>query len=90
MKHTYESITRWDLGRYTVRVWQVEQSIEEAGAPDVTDQFLLTKLIRDMMTKQFVRDVDVLAYYRDLPRTSAVEVLTANSNMGVLVYNDWP
>jgi hypothetical protein len=76
----YESMTRVQAGRFSVRVWREEKCLEPQSNDDLRAALEAAPL--DATAP------DLIAIAEALPRVVAVEVLDDDGN-GILLYPDW-
>lgn len=76
----YESMTRVQLGEYTIRVWQIEKGTITNGP----DRYITEAL--NVCPPSVLLISETLDQFPDV---SAYEILDANGN-GAIVYPDWP
>lgn len=76
----YESMTRVQVGPYTVRVWRTEASLTSADNSDLREAL--------RYANPYGAPEEIVRIVEALPRIAAVEVLDHNGNGGIL-YPDW-
>lgn len=78
-----ESLNRYYVGQFEVRVWRTQRSLDLAIAPDNRDIIALTTGLNGLD----VAPMEIVKAVSRLPRVACVAV-TENGN-GVSFYGDW-
>ena len=78
----FESMTRLEVGGYTVRVWRQEEGFVSGPSWEVTEALKIFEVV--------VPSVGAISEVLEaIGRVNAYEVLDKNGN-GLVVYTDWP
>lgn len=84
----YESISRFNIGPWRIRVWREEKELGAGGNGDL--RLLTDDLVTEMVSSGVIPDHEkLLTLYSGKERVSAVEVVD-ELGTGALVYPSWP
>lgn len=87
-KRLVESMTRYHVDGWTVRIWRQEEVWECVDA-DRTDLIEAVTPLMDLRLSRSLTASQIVAAFIDLDRVNAVEVIDSGGD-GFVVYNDWP
>lgn len=87
----YESMVRFTLGPWVVRVWRTEDELAAWTNNDLKDWAAMTQRhVADLSAGlDLEKPKEIFAEIEKFPRVSAIEILLSDNGNGFLLYPDW-